>query len=1176
MAFIAPQSDLAPPNGVNAFGDPVLGGTPAAPNRVSSIADAVFHGLQSNALGLAIRKQMPEQQMPDTAPWYHRAAAGVAGAVSDLPIAIPAGVAGFFGGAAAGTTVAPGIGTAMGGLAGAGAAGFGVPMAIRDALIEAYSNNHATSWEGVWEIAKAGMKGGGKGMVIGGLTGVAGPIVGRAVGTTIAPAVGKTISASTAVRTIEGAALTAELGTMTTTAAALEGRLPTAQDFMDNAILLGGLKGTVAVSKNLYNVYANVGKHPTEIAVDSAADPKLKADLALTPEQWKARQAEAAIKVQEAEAKVNSLLEKDAPYSDVVAARNEARAARTQYDAATNALPEAYIPLAQEQRVKAALENSEPAKLAAMVLEHQRDPNFKPATDPVGYDYITTPEARDAVIREVASATKDALEKQTRGVRKVEATMAAAKDAVEAGEVAKRVIGEGANAEQIAAHAMLTAGATARANRILQELAQIPPEKLTLENKLQFAAAMEQVSMFYGDLVGAGAEVGRALNILGQIKRRPELMGDAEALLKIYEKRGGNVSDFAALAKDVKNAEQMRVLAKAMQTNTLMEDFVSTFRAFIFSGPQTWAANLMGNLAKIAIDIPEAAMQAAYLGLKQAGKGDPLKMAQFKARALAPFYGIQLAALDGIHLAAEGARVLRERGAIAAGHAFANKVSEMASGGVPKLETAQNQSKGVAGKFQAFSFGMLAVQDLPFRTIGERTQSYIMAVDRAVKEGLHPNTKEFTETVSRYTYNPELGLSAKNALKVREAIEQAGSEAVFGQKLGPTLQSLQRMTQTTPSLGLTLPAIRTPANLLSWVVQRVPGLNFLSERWRTDYMAGGEQQAKALARVTIGAGLAATAIGLSQSGVLTGGGLTDREQAATKGAAGVQNYSLLVDGQYYSIQRIEPVAKLFMLAGDLTEIMNSKAAEEDKAKAAQLLVLAFANATISTTYMSGLSNAMRAVLDPARYGDAFVEGYATAIVPKVISQPVVMADPYKREVDGVLDAIQSQLPILRERLLPKRDVWGQPSQNNRWFDVLPVATSKASTDKVKTEAVRLQLAITNAPESVFERGPLKPSERKVELSQQQKDVYQQASGTFAMSVLSPFVNSADWDRLPNFVQASMYQKAFRMAHQQGVNKALPPTDPARIEARQKLMDEVNRQFDEVEKRTTEKRIKAEK
>ena len=49
-----------------------------------------------------------------------------------------------------------------------------------------------------------------------------------------------------------------------------------------------------------------------------------------------------------------------------------------------------------------------------------------------------------------------------------------------------------------------------------------------------------------------------------------------------------------------------------------------------------------------------------------------------------------------------------------------------------------------------------------------------MAIDRAVKEGLHPATPEFREAVQTYTTAPETGLSDAAGAKAIARVQQAG------------------------------------------------------------------------------------------------------------------------------------------------------------------------------------------------------------------------------------------------------------------------------------------------------------------------------------------------------------------------------------------------------------------
>jgi len=1071
MAFVAPAEDLAPAPPQTArtmFGDPIMGGTPTPPRRAQSISEAFVYGLQSSATGLAVRGKMPEGELSPDAPWYARAAAGAAGVVADLPLSVAAAVP-----AAAGGPIA------------AGAAAFAAPMALREALIEAYGNNHASSFEGVWEITKAALKGGVKGGIIGGATMGAG----RFVGGVLPATVGATARG--------GAALGAELTTLTTTAAALEGRMPTSQEFLDNAILLGGLKGAVKMAGGLRNIYAETGKTPPEVLLDAKKDPAIKV----------------ALEKQE--------------------------------------MPEAYRQLAVEERIKAAMAEDQRPQLVQELMRQAKDPEQPLQMDPVRYEYITDAETAQGVIRATAEAYRAEVEVQRRGTVPTTASLAEGIRMVETGELTARTIGEGANSSEIAARALLTKGAAEHAKRLAEQM-PADPAAWSPEMKLQMAAALERVGLFYGELAGAGAEAGRALQMLREIKRNPDMLGDAEALVKLYERKG-NFNDIATIVRQLKDPEQVRRFAQDFQKATTTEKVIEAWKASILSGPLTHLANMMGNSVKWAVEVPEAALAATLTAAQRKLAGDPLTMAQFKARALSPLLGIQLGAKDALTVASA---VLR---------------SDTLQ--LDKADIYRTAIEGKKGEVIRTPFRLLQAEDALFRIPAQRAKAYELAVDRVVKEGLHPDTKEAQLRIAAYTDQPVLGLTAKKAAEVSKLIEDAGGEAVFAQRLGPRLETAQRAIAG-HWMQAVVPFVRTPANLVSWAVQHTPGMNLMSSRWRADFAAGGEARNKAISRVVIGTGLTMAAMSLTEGGMLTGGGLFDTEMSRTKAGAGWQPYSIRIGDEYYSYQRMEPVGKVLGIAADMIELMQSKKLDEaDVGKLSAMLVLMFGNATVSTTYLSGLANTMNAVLDPDRYGERLVEGYASSLVPKIIGQSVAIADPYRREVSGALDAIQSQLPIFREQLMPKRDVWGQPSENNRWFNVMPVATTKVSADKVKTEAVRLSIAIADAPKSVIERGPLKPSDKKIELTDVERDIYRQVAGGSAMEILRPIVNAPDWERTPDFAKAKIYQIVLERTRKQAQWAALPPDAEGREKIRRKVVDTITSQTEAVSK-PAERRVRA--
>jgi hypothetical protein len=246
------------------------------------------------------------------------------------------------------------------------------------------------------------------------------------------------------------------------------------------------------------------------------------------------------------------------------------------------------------------------------------------------------------------------------------------------------------------------------------------------------------------------------------------------------------------------------------------------------------------------------------------------------------------------------------------------------------------------------------------------------------------------------------------------------------------------------------------------------------------------------------------------------------------------------------------------LAADIFE-MHEKLEDDDRAKGWLAVTAMFGNIAISKTYLSGLSGAFNALTDPARYGEQFYEQYASSLVPKIIGQSVMMADPHKREVDGVLAAIQSQLPFLREKLMPARDAWGEPRPNKKLFGVLPVQINEESKDKVRTEAMRLELAISPVPRFLLESGPLKPGERRIELTPEQRDVVGAVTGKRAMEILAPIVNSPDWANIPDFAKALVYQRVLQAARTEGRLAGLPANAPEREAMRQKIIEEIQRQ-----------------
>lgn len=255
-------------------------------------------GFQGSVTGLAVRGQMPDVALPENAPVAQRVVSGAATMAGDFPAMVAgaiigggAGAAGGGGaGAAGGTAVAPGPGTVVGGVTGAAtgagigafAGSFALPAGLRAVMVDAYSKGEIDSFSRFWEALSTAVTEEFKGYVVGAATGAAGTGV-------------RSIAASRAVAGLEGSAaaqaaaqatsraavpaLGAEIGTMVTVGAALEGHAPEPSEFLDAAILLGGAKAAGGVASKLRSLYAKTGVRPVDVIEDAKADPTIKQDI---------------------------------------------------------------------------------------------------------------------------------------------------------------------------------------------------------------------------------------------------------------------------------------------------------------------------------------------------------------------------------------------------------------------------------------------------------------------------------------------------------------------------------------------------------------------------------------------------------------------------------------------------------------------------------------------------------------------------------------------------------------------------------------------------------------------------------------------------------------------------------------------------------------------------------
>ncbi|MDE2102442.1 MAG: hypothetical protein KGL39_34670, partial [Patescibacteria group bacterium] len=459
------------------------GPQPGAPRVSADLLSSIRAGLQASVSGLALRGKAPDVVTGPQTPWYDRAAASVAQMGADIPEMVAGGVLG---------SEIPGVGNVAG--------AFAVPMAMRKALMQAYQQHGVHSWEDLWGVSKQAILGLGEGALEGKLLGGATKLANIGVDA-MSPLV-----ASSGARAlgpiIRGVAVSgAQSATLATAGAALEGRMPTAQDFLDSAVVIGGLHAATGIAGTLRDIYGATGRTPTQVVVDASQDSAIK----------------------------DSIEKGD--------------------------MPAAYQPLADAETARAAVPDPQPG------VEPLKDPHIDALEIPaegkppsaVDTSNINSLEDLDLATERLTARYGEETQKQGRWVVPRAESMAKGaqllSDALgatpEGGNPLPHAIEDAENAHQLWARVSLVQDTAARTKILADQIAKADPASLTPQQLSDFLAQVERTGMIGSHFMGARAEAGRALNIL----RSTRGLADQYQAMQDAIKQYGDTKDIQQLAK---------------------------------------------------------------------------------------------------------------------------------------------------------------------------------------------------------------------------------------------------------------------------------------------------------------------------------------------------------------------------------------------------------------------------------------------------------------------------------------------------------------------------------------------------------------------------------------------------------------------------------------------------
>ena len=671
----------------------------------------------------------------------------------------------------------------------------------------------------------------------------------------------------------------------------------------------------------------------------------------------------------------------------------------------------------------------------------------------INFARINAPEDVQTVIQDMADKFAPQVDTARRGVRtfaeiELDAQQVNAWDVLMA-----RRKGDPLNAEQSVAARQLWAASGDKLSQVAKEAAANPSEA----NLFAFRKMLATHYAIQNEVVAARTETARALASW----RIPAGSG-AERFRDIsqaLEANGGSAvtRDMADRVAKLANAGMYQELDNFVQRGVWARTRDAMQEAWIMgllSGPKTHIVNLMSNSSVVFMQMYERKVASTISNIL--GNSGGVQAGE----AMTQWFGLTQSFKDGLRYAAKAAKT-GETG-------FGMNKIELPQTAAITADAFNLSSQTWAGR-AVDGFGniiripgrALAAQDEFFKTIGYRMELNAQALRQAAGEvhaGVIP-ADGLKARVAELLENPPENLRMS-------AVDQALYQT-FTNSPGKLAQTLQSLKAQFPALTVILPFVRTPANILKYTFERTP-LAPLMASVRADIAAGGARQELALARLSTGTALMMIAADMAMSGTVSGSGPKDARERQALERTGWQRNSIKIGDRWYAYNRLDPAGSLLGLAAEMVEILNNSEdedTEESVGEAAVAAVASISATVMSKTYLSGLADLFEAVSDPKRYTESFVQRLVGSTVPAIVGEAARTADPYAREVFGMLDAIKRRTPGLSDDLPLRRDLWGRPvtyQSGLGWaYDVFsPIYTKPAKAEPIDDEMLRLGKAVS--------------------------------------------------------------------------------------------------------------------
>lgn len=601
------------------------------------------------------------------------------------------------------------------------------------------------------------------------------------------------------------------------------------------------------------------------------------------------------------------------------------------------------------------------------------------------------------------------------------------------------------------------------------------------------------------------ASAAEAARLMRRLREQKDSMEQARSLLDAVGEGNAELAKAKILAfADLLSANPNKAVAEATKSYkaTGWNKWAEYYTASLLSSVQTQLVNVVSTAAHTIVGNLDNYVAAAIGKLRQAFKpGEaPMSFAEATAQLKAQVASMGIArkvAWDYVKHFEDPNKVLKFE-------EFADKPRRAIGADVDSSKTAK---------------ALGAIIRLPFRGMGGADIFF----KQVVYSGSLARQAYLASTQDGQTFEHHLKNPTED-MKTQAKFDAA--RGTFNEPLGKFGNFLISLRKDHPVIGTILfPFITTPTNIIKEVFRHSALAVFMKDV-RADFRKGGRTRDMVIGRMAVGSVFSATAYTLAMTGMIVGQPPEDPNERRLWYAQGKKPNSIKIGDTWYSFSRIEPLGMLLGIAADAATF-NKHMDIDEAGKLWSMVAGSVAKNLTSKTYLRSLSEVLNMISEPERYGEKYIQNFmGSLLVPTGVSHVARAFDDRLRVAESLLDAVKARVPVLRNTLTEKLDLFGRPITDTAGpvsEFLSPVATSTAVDDKLVSELRRLDINV-QVQGRKFRGVELSATDRNQMIRQTNAPVY---------AVLQRVILSPSYQRMADPVKKYILEKVVDAIRTQG-------------------------------------------